>query len=227
MKYLNILFTLFVLFSYTIHSQSGALGGSDSNPNSQHLGTTAGIYLLNSSSKSKIAKIFLFNSFQNDAVIFDANSKKYKISNFNIDLITNSFVSKVSKDTLFTFSSISKAVIQNREFSKMNNFIHEKLAEGDKINFYIKHFSKRKEKEVDKMNGKLIKPEHYVSKLEYILIDEIKKETISLSRLRKKKVISLLNEDYRSQVITYAKKNKLSFKDKIDLKQILQYYNSI
>lgn len=222
MKHLFLSTLFFILFvNNTVYCQS------DSNPNSQYLGTTSGLYILNSASKEKIKTVFLFKDFNHQTIIYDDSNKQFKLNNFNIDLVNNSFVSKVNKDTLFTFTSIPKVIVNNREFVKKDNFIHEKFVEGKKIDFYRKFFSVKKEQSFDKMTGKLIKPEHYVEKRSYLLIDNLKKKTMYFSKLNKKKILKFLNESDRNKVISYSKKEKLSFKKAVDLKKILNYYNSI
>ncbi|MHB0754223.1 hypothetical protein [Polaribacter sp. M15] len=222
-----LIIILLVLNTIVIQAQSAALGGTDSNPNSQHLGTTAGIYVLSPKSKVNIKKVFLFDNFNNKAIIVDRSNKKFKITNFNIDLVSNLFVSKFKNDSLYTFTNINKAFVNNREYIKKEKYIYEKSVEGDKLNLYLKLFSKRKEKEFDKMNGKLIKPEHFVKKKEYIFENVTNNKSASFSRLKKKVIINLIDGKLKNQVVTFAKKNKLSFKRYTDLKKILNYYNKL
>lgn len=226
MKKIQIL-TMILLFmiSNFIYSQS-SFKIVDSSPESNFSKTSSGFYRM-SETKEKIKRVFYYDKFNNKAIIFNENNKKYKINNFNIDLIDNSFVSKINNDSLFVFSTLEKALINNKEFIKKENSIYEVLVKGEKIDLIARFISSKREEIIDKLNGKVITPAHYRVKKEYVLVDKISDKTLDFKKIKKKTILSFINKKDKNKLINYATEKKLSFRKEKHVKQILNYYNSL
>ncbi|MDO6674821.1 hypothetical protein Q4517_04580 [Tenacibaculum sp. 1_MG-2023] len=226
MKKIQILaMILLFMINNLVYSQS-SFRVVDSSPKSSFSKTSSGFYRM-SEAKGKIKRVYYYEKFNNKAIILNVNKKKYKINNFNIDLIDNSFVSKINNDSLFVFSNLEKAYINNKEFIKKGNSIYEVLVEGKKVDLKVSFISFKREEIIDKLNGKVIKPAHYRIKKEYVLVDKISDKVSNLNKIKKKTILSFIDKKNKKMLISYAKKKKLSYRKEKDVEQILKYYNSL
>lgn len=224
-KIQNLAMIFLFMFNSLIYSQS-SLRVVDSSPKSTFSKTSSGFYRM-SETKESIKRVYYYEDFYNEAVIFDINKKKYKINNFNIDLIDNYFVSKINKDSLFVFSTLDKAKIGGKEFIIENNNIYEVLVEGKRLNLNIGFLSSKKEELIDKLNGKVIKPAHYRISKKYILKDRINGKVLNFKKIKKKLLFKHIDKNLKKEVESYIKENNLSFRREKDVKSILNYYNSL
>lgn len=225
----NLYIYLLGLFTLSITGQGitqTELGNLDSFSSPLFMASSAGIYINNYGSGG-VQKLFLFKDFDNNAILFDREEKKYKISNFNVDLTQNQFVSMYKKDSLYIFQNVKKALINNHLYFIENNQVYEMISDGDLLRVLLHYYPKEMEEVKDKLNGKTIKPKHFVMRKEYVIEDKLTNKKETLSRIKKKTFLSLFQEQHKKKVQTYIKKNQLDYKDKVDLKSIFDYYNSL
>ncbi|WP_299008920.1 hypothetical protein [uncultured Tenacibaculum sp.] len=222
------LFTVILLFMFNnlIYSQS-SFRIIDSGPKNSFTKTSSGFYRTSSETSENLKRVHYYEDFNNKAIIFDKDNKKYKINNFNIDLIQNYFISKINKDSLFVFSSINKVIINKKEFLKKDNKIYEVLAKGNRLNLEVNFISSMREEIIDKLNGKIVKPAHYIIKKEYLLENKVHGKKIKLKKIKKKLIFNHIEKSLKKQVQLYVDTNNLSFRKEEDLKNILNYYNSL
>ena len=171
---------------------------------------------------------YLFDVWENLAFVFTKDNYKYSLKNINLNIKTNSFVSKISKDSIFTFNmnNVEKIVINNKVYKNVFSQDGKKICEVlyDSDNFSIlKSFSLQRVEAspnpmVNQKNDRIIRKKTF-----YLLKDD----SFRKFRLRKRKVLKLIDESLLDEVKSYVKKNKLSFRKEIDLKQILNYYNGL
>ncbi|RKF04619.1 hypothetical protein C8N26_1292 [Tenacibaculum lutimaris] len=220
-------FLITLLFTFSaIYSQS-SLVTINRNQDLGLFNSSSGVYEMMNNVK-QIKKLYYFKSFNNKTIINIKNGKKYKINNFNLDLVDNLFVSKVNNDSLFVFSSIESAIINNREFIKQDGGIYEVLVKGKRVNFKIRYYSEKKDEVIDRLNGKVVKPMRFVLKKEYYLVNNKTSSLKILNKLNKKKLLKFIEDNkLENEVLNFIKKKKLSFKKEEEIKQILNYYNSL
>lgn len=62
--------------------------------------------------------VYLFENWNNQAIIHTSDNQKYVLKNINLNLEQNTFDSKIGQDSMFAFSAnnIDKMVINNLEF---------------------------------------------------------------------------------------------------------------
>lgn len=221
-----IFFSLFTFSSYAQGVNQTEMGNLDSFSSPLFMTSSAGIYINNYGS-DKIQKLFLFNDFDNKAILFDQDDKAYKIANFNIDLNNNTFVSMYKKDSLYNFQNVDKAIINNHHYRIENNQVYQLISEGSKLQVKVHYYAKEMEEIKDKLNGKLIKPKHFVVRKEYLFLDQINNKKQTLSRLKKKLVIAMFKKEYKKIMTDYIKENNLGYKDQKDIKSIFDYYNTL
>jgi len=220
----NFITILFFLTNILTYSQSSFFI-VQSNPDTEFIRTSSGLYKM-ANPENETKRLYYFESFKNKAVIKDSK-KEFKINNLNIDLVDNSFVSKINKDSIFVFTNLKKAFINNKEFIKKDNSIYEILVSGKKIELKVKYFSEKRDEIIDNLTGKTLKPKHYIQKKEYVLLDKLSLETSTFKKIKKKNIINLVDKEFKDDLIRFSKKEKLSFKNEKELKKILNYYNSL
>ena len=221
----KILYFILLLSNISLSAQS--LGNLDSNPNTAYMVTSAGLYIMSSTTGKPIKKLFLYKDFYNPSVIYTNSKVNYMINNINVDLIDQNFVSAYKKDSLFTFTNVDKVKINDKIFLKKNKTILEVISQGKKVNLYIRYFAKKKEQELDKMNGSVSKPERFVLRKEFIFENAITKQLSKHRKIKRSIFLSMLDSKSKDRVTKYAKKNNLSYKNINELKKIINYYNSL
>lgn len=220
----NFYFVIALLFNYIAFSQSSSFS-VDSNPDTGFKPIAPGVYKMTTDTND-VKDLYYFKSFDNTSVI-EFSGKSYKINNLNVDITNNNFVSQVANDSLFVFSNLDKAFINNKEFIKKDNSIYEVLVNGNKITLEIKNLAVLRDEIIDRLTGKPLQPKKYILKKEYIINNKQTESISSLRKLKKKSILSFINKKYKKEVLDFSKKQKLSFKDEKDLKKILNYYNSL
>lgn len=172
--------------------------------------------------------VYLFDNWENHAIIYATNQKKYSLYNINLNIKRNAFVSQVGKDSLFAFSfkNIEKFVINNRVFKNYywnNDYrVYESIAEGKNLEvlkgFSLKYVEGSSNPMLNRANDKYVRDQNYYVK---------KGDEITSLRLNKSQMLKLLNltAEQKKNVLTYVEDYKLSFKREEDLKKIIDFVN--
>jgi hypothetical protein len=170
---------------------------------------------------------YLFDEWNNYAIIHTEDNQKFGLKNINLNIKQNSFVSKIDNDSLFTFNfnNIKKVEINGKIYKNYywndDNRVYEIIYEGNGWSI-IKGF---KIVEVTGSANPMLNRtrDRLVRKWFYYLKDDKGIHHFKLSRGKILKVLDI-SEAEKSKIIDYSKRNKLSFKDEDEVKQILEFY---
>jgi hypothetical protein len=172
--------------------------------------------------------IYLFDTWDNHAVIYLDDKQRLILNNININIERNSFDSRISQDSIFTFNTnnIVKFIINNKTYknlySEEGKRIYEIVYES-KDNFLIlKGFSIKliqgsSNPMVNRKDDKYSRGENYFLKQGM--------NTIKPFKLNKKKILSLISEDKDriAKLVLYMEDNDLSYKKSNDIKRGLDF----
>jgi hypothetical protein len=161
---------------------------------------------------------FLFDSWNNFASIYINNKKKIDLQNINFNTQNSTFISKISKDSIFTFYYIDKVIINDRVFIQINNKFYENIASFNNSSL-LKAYSLEIVPEKHKITNTIIGPGKYEIKSEYFLNYNGNLEKF---KLRKKDILNKSNSR-KNIVIRYVKNNKLSFSKEEDVIKIFNF----
>ena len=243
MKKIKITLLVTLLFTSFVYSQSSTSTNVSDNNTQTLLSITGGP---NGSSGSRSygtpmrfvnpprtvdGSIYLFEDWKNYPVIIKSkDNKTFTLNNVNFNLRTNRLVTKISQDSIFVLNmkKIDNINILGKVFKKIDSEIgsrvFEVIYESDKVSILNFHSVKLVEGSVNPMlsrkNDKLIHKEVY-----YLLNDS----GITEFRLKKKFILESFanNEAEKKSLLKYYSKNKLSFKNLNDLKNVLNNIDNI
>ncbi len=174
--------------------------------------------------------IYLFDSWENMAIIKTQDGKRYSLNNLNLNVKHNVFQSSFSKDSIFTFNfnNIDRIVVNNKVFKNYywndTNSVYEIIYELDSFQI-LKGFSLRfVEGSANPMVNR--STDKYIIKTAYYIR---KDGLIKPFKFSRRKILNLITTDKIKQkkIIDYSKKNKFSFSKEYDVKRILDYVKSI
>ena len=181
----------------------------------------------------KIVKgsIYLFEDWDTSSVI-EVDSRKYLLKSVNYNILADQFQFKVSEDSIFVFDNtiIGQVKLNNRKFKQFyfgldeGDKFCEVLFEGENSSLLKRHGVKFDQAQPNPLMLKDI-TDKYVKTAKYYLIDNDSK-TITSVKLKKKSLAAIF-KGKSSDIESYVKNNKLSFKKENDLKKIFKYYNSL
>jgi hypothetical protein len=166
--------------------------------------------------------VYLFKDWSNQAVIHTTDAQKFSLRNINLNIERNTFESKVSEDTIFTFNSnnIDRFVINNRVFKNHyyngDNRIFEIIYDSGKITllkgYKIQLVKGSPNPMLNRSTDRNVQKEFYFLK---------EGNNIKPYRLKKKSILALMTSDQAKVAEKYAKENNLSFNEDADINQIL------
>ena len=184
--------------------------------------------LNNPDSGKLITTYFLYDEWQDNCTVI-IKGKRLKLSKVNFKIATSEFLLNEGKNSAFSFNTrnIDLITIDARRFKYRmyngKNKFFEILHENKKGLSFLRGYSIRI---LPKSNiGALNRP--YDVKKREVKLFILKGEKLSVIKLKKKKILKLLDKKKHSQVLEYVKKNKFSFKNESDLIKILNYYNNL
>lgn len=167
---------------------------------------------------------YLFDDWDNSAVVYTKDNYTYAIKNINLNIKRNLFLSKLSKDSIFTFNmnSIDRIVIDSKIYkniySEKGRTICEVIFESKQFSilkgFYLQSVEGSPNPMINRSTDKIIRKKRY-----YLLEDD----SLDTFRFVKRKVLTLVGLDKVTLVKEYAKRNDLSYRKEEEVKQILKY----
>jgi hypothetical protein len=224
----------FLLFCSLVYSQNDNLGFSQNaaknltsaaSNNIQSHGTSGYFY----NPKRKVdGTEYLFDSWENSAIVYSKDDSMYIINNINLNIKSNSFLSKIGKDSIFTYNmnGIDRIIVNNKIYkniySKKGKTICEVVFESDNFSilkgFDIKTILGSPNPMINRANDKMVRKKRF-----YIFKDK----SLESFRFAKRKVLALISPNKKIKVKAYAKQNSLSFRNENDVKQILKYNTTL
>jgi hypothetical protein len=207
-------------------NRSGALQRAGSAVQSQY---GASAYFVNPA-RPVTGSIYLFDKWDNLAVLYASTGDKYRVNNININLKNQSYQSKFHQDSIFNFSfnNIDRFVINNKIYKNYyyneDNRIYEILYETPEFTLLKGHKVNLVEGSANPMLNR--KTDRYVQKHGYYLKTD---KEIKNFKLKKKNILKLvgLDKSNSDEIMKFAKDNNLSFKNDVDLKRILEHAKSM
>jgi len=196
-----------------------------SSSNSASLGSTGYFY------NPKIAvegSEYLFDEWDNGARVYTKDKNKFSLKNINLNIKRNSFVSKLGKDSIFTYNmnNIDKVIINRKIyksiFSGEGKRIYQVVYEDTNFSilkgFSIQTVPSSPNPMVNRKSDRLVRKE-----ILYLKKDNVVKRF----KLSKKRVLRLVIANNKKEVLRYAKDEKLSFRKERDINRILKYSNTL
>jgi hypothetical protein len=172
-----------------------------------------------------LGSVLLNDRWITNAEVLTINSETYlpKAINFNVKLET--FVVKIAEDSLFRLdkSKVKSVQFDDKSFEILNDKYYENLSKG-KLNVYKDYYLSINKGATDPISKAKLTEDKYVIKSKYYIQKE---EILEELKISKKNILKLFVKEKASAVKKFIKKNSLSVKDNIELKQILEYYNSL
>lgn len=226
---LNVLALLTVLIGYSQSSSNNQLVDN----NAEQLfntgrGNFGSMLYVNNPKFRTIGTYYLFDNWDNYCVIHTSGNKKFAVRNLNLNLRRNIFESKVGNDSLFAFNfnNIEKIVIDGKVYKNYfwndDSRVYEVLYENDNMQllkgFDVKFVEGSANPMLNRKYDKFVRKEYY-----FVRIDG----KIKPIKLKKKKILKLLDQKNVMKVEEYAKRNKLSFNDEEEIGKILEYSESL
>ena len=171
---------------------------------------------------------YLFDEWDNGARIYTKDNNKFSLKNINLNIKRNSFVSKLGKDSIFTYNmnNIDKIIINEKiyksVFSEDGKRIYQVIYEDTDFSilrgFSIQTVPSSPNPMVNRRSDRLVRKQILFLK---------KDDAVKKFKLTKRRVLDLINTDNKEAVLRYAKEKKLSFRKEEDLNKILEYSSSL
>lgn len=187
---------------------------------SRSYGSTSSTFI--NPTKKAQGSVHLFKDWSNIAVIHTADKQKFSLKNINLNIERNTFESKISEDSIFSFSfnNIDRFVINNRVFKSLyydnSNRVFEVVYESGKLTllkgYKIQLVKGSPNPMLNRSSDKNVQKKFYFIK---------QGNSIKPFRLKKSNILGLLSSDQAKTAEKYAKDNRLSFKKDADLNRIL------
>lgn len=170
--------------------------------------------------------VHLFDNWNNSAVIYTSVNHHFSLKNINLNIEQNTFESKISDDSIFSFNfdNVDKFVINGRIFKNYNygkhNKVFEILFDSGEIalfkGFNVQFIKGSSNPMLNRSTNKYVKTEKYF----------IKKEgKITILATNKSRFLKAFNleEPQKIAVLTFIKENNLSFKNEDHLIRIFKF----
>ncbi|MGK0422052.1 MAG: hypothetical protein ACJAVE_000738 [Polaribacter sp.] len=171
---------------------------------------------------------YLFDEWDNGARIYTKDNNKFSLKNINLNIKRNSFVSKLGKDSIFTYNmnNIDKIIIDRKIykniFSEEGKRVYQVVYEETNFSilkgFSIQTVFSSPNPMVNRKSDRLVRKEVLYLK---------KDNAVKRFKLTKKRVLGLVSANNKKEVLRYAKDEKLSFRKEQDIHKILEYSNTL
>jgi hypothetical protein len=169
--------------------------------------------------------VYLFNNWKNIATIVSGKGKEYMLYNINFDTKQDKFVTKISPDSVFVFStqSLKQVTVNNKTFKRYQKNdrydYYEQVAFGRGKEVLKKQFKVIKKGVKDPFTN-TYKRGKYVLNTKYFFNSE---DGVKEFKLRKKSFLNCFGED-SNEVKRIIKTHRITLKKDSDLVKIFKFY---
>jgi len=225
-----IFYTFILFFSNFIFSQNSneVIYNTDNSirrASNSSLSSYGSAVLFHNPAKKIIGTEYLFDKWNNSAVLYTNTNNNFIVKNVNININRNSFEAKISQDSIFSFNfnNIEKIVINNRVFKNIYSSDGKNIYE---VIYETKAFSILKDYKVELVSGSpnpMVnrKNDKYVRKVSYVVL---KNNQVSPFKLKKSKILKLFNDQKKvTKLEEYMNSADLSYKKEGDVIKALKY----
>lgn len=231
MKYL---FSLLLIVSLSVSAQtskqnvtqnSAALQFVSANNGGQSsLGSASTFY---NPRRAILGSFYLFDNWNNYAVIHTLDKQRFKLNNLNLNVKANSFESKISQDSLFTFNfnNIEKITVNNRVFKNIysdgGKKVYEVIFESDKFSILKGYNVKLVSGSPNPMNNQ--KDDKFIVNDRYYIKKGNSIEKFKLSKGKILKLLSTTSGELSEKMESYMSERKYSYKRENDVRNALKH----
>ncbi len=170
--------------------------------------------------------VYLFENWTNYALIITNDKQKFSLKNINLNIERNTFESKYSGDSIFTFNfnNIDRFVVNNKVYKNFyyndDNRVYELIYESDEFiimkGYRILFVEGSSNPMLNRRN------DAYKKKYSYYIKKDNK---IKLFKLKKKRILKLVDGDLdrMKKIEQFVKSNRLSYKKENDVRRVLSF----
>jgi len=176
---------------------------------------------------------YLFKSWNNRSKIIYEN-KEFIINNFNYNIYSERFESKLSEDSIFIINprNVKNILINDKLFGRyldpefQRNSYFEEISKFEDHLLLKKYIVKIKKGSINPLTKEKLTNDALVMDEIFYLCD-LKDMTLKKTKLKKSTFLQLFKKEYIDDLNEFVKINKLHYNDVDDIKKIVQYYNTL
>jgi len=178
---------------------------------------------------------YLFKSWNNPSKIVYGD-KVYTVAIFNYNIYSERFEAKLSEDSLFIINprNIKKVVINGKVFGRyldpefQRNSYFEEIAKINDDNLLLKKYTvKIMPGPLNPLTKEKLRNDRLVQGENYYICDLKDENKLKKIKLKKSTIQSFFRKEVLDDIKIYVKENHLNYRDIVDVKKIVQYYNSL
>lgn len=176
---------------------------------------------------------YLYKSWNNSGRIYFSD-KVYVLKSFNYNIYSERFEIKLSKDSVFIINhgNVNKVLINNKVFRRyldpefQRNSYFEEIVDFNEYKLLRKHGVIIKEGTLNPLTKQKIGPDRLIRK-DHFYLKHNDNDELEKIKLNKHIFLNLINKSNVSNIKTFVKRYKLSYRKIDDIQKIFNYYNTL